>query len=175
MNFIISYMHEFYKQSSLLLKITDFKSCFVHRVKHQVEYLGLKENIRVRRAGYAYRRVFKKFLQRQENTNFEILQYNCLHDEEKKKLQFLSASHVPLFLSPIYLYLGYAEIYMYLKDCLLLSLKVFSLSCKLAEDFSFFCSVFKGLLKVRTEVKRTQSQELCVLESEGSSPTALCR
>uniref|UniRef100_A0A8V0ZJS7 Myosin IE n=1 Tax=Gallus gallus TaxID=9031 RepID=A0A8V0ZJS7_CHICK len=33
------------------------------RVKHQVEYLGLKENIRVRRAGYAYRRVFKKFLQ----------------------------------------------------------------------------------------------------------------
>ncbi|XP_023568426.1 unconventional myosin-Ie [Octodon degus] len=34
------------------------------RVKHQVEYLGLKENIRVRRAGYAYRRVFQKFLQR---------------------------------------------------------------------------------------------------------------
>ncbi|XP_043935265.1 unconventional myosin-Ie-like [Protopterus annectens] len=34
------------------------------RVKHQVEYLGLRENIRVRRAGYAYRRIFKKFLQR---------------------------------------------------------------------------------------------------------------
>uniref|UniRef100_A0A4W4GQQ5 Osteoclast-stimulating factor 1 n=1 Tax=Electrophorus electricus TaxID=8005 RepID=A0A4W4GQQ5_ELEEL len=34
------------------------------RVKHQVEYLGLKENIRVRRAGYAYRRVFHKFLNR---------------------------------------------------------------------------------------------------------------
>uniref|UniRef100_A0A3Q0QYC1 Osteoclast-stimulating factor 1 n=1 Tax=Amphilophus citrinellus TaxID=61819 RepID=A0A3Q0QYC1_AMPCI len=37
---------------------------FVFRVKHQVEYLGLKENIRVRRAGYAYRRVFRKFLNR---------------------------------------------------------------------------------------------------------------
>lgn len=36
----------------------------VLRVKHQVEYLGLKENIRVRRAGYAYRRVFRKFLNR---------------------------------------------------------------------------------------------------------------
>lgn len=36
----------------------------VVRVKHQVEYLGLKENIRVRRAGYAYRRIFKKFLNR---------------------------------------------------------------------------------------------------------------
>ncbi|KZC09955.1 Unconventional myosin-Ie, partial [Dufourea novaeangliae] len=34
------------------------------RVKHQVEYLGLKENIRVRRAGFAYRRPFSKFLHR---------------------------------------------------------------------------------------------------------------
>ncbi|XP_013379437.1 unconventional myosin-Ie [Lingula anatina] len=34
------------------------------RVKHQVEYLGLKENIRVRRAGFAYRRPFGKFLKR---------------------------------------------------------------------------------------------------------------
>lgn len=36
----------------------------VFRVRHQVEYLGLRENIRVRRAGFAYRRVFQKFLQR---------------------------------------------------------------------------------------------------------------
>ncbi|XP_071965798.1 unconventional myosin-Ie-like isoform X2 [Antedon mediterranea] len=34
------------------------------RVVHQVEYLGLKENIRVRRAGFAYRREFDKFLRR---------------------------------------------------------------------------------------------------------------
>ena len=34
------------------------------RAKHQVEYLGLKENIRIRRAGFAYRRPFHKFLQR---------------------------------------------------------------------------------------------------------------
>uniref|UniRef100_A0A4W3JGG4 Myosin IF n=1 Tax=Callorhinchus milii TaxID=7868 RepID=A0A4W3JGG4_CALMI len=34
------------------------------RVKHQAEYLGLKENIRVRRAGFAYRRAFNKFIQR---------------------------------------------------------------------------------------------------------------
>lgn len=36
------------------------------RVRHQVEYLGLRENIRVRRAGYAYRRLFNKFLHRSE-------------------------------------------------------------------------------------------------------------
>lgn len=34
------------------------------RVLHQVEYLGLKENVRVRRAGFAYRRPFNKFLKR---------------------------------------------------------------------------------------------------------------
>ncbi|XP_037326134.1 unconventional myosin-If [Pungitius pungitius] len=34
------------------------------RGRHQVEYLGLRENIRVRRAGFAYRRVFNKFLNR---------------------------------------------------------------------------------------------------------------
>ncbi len=39
-------------------------SLSLSRVKHQVEYLGLKENIRVRRAGYAYRRIFRKFLNR---------------------------------------------------------------------------------------------------------------
>ncbi|KAK1897332.1 Unconventional myosin-If [Dissostichus eleginoides] len=34
------------------------------RGRHQVEYLGLRENIRVRRAGFAYRRPFNKFLMR---------------------------------------------------------------------------------------------------------------
>ncbi|XP_068445775.1 unconventional myosin-If [Clinocottus analis] len=34
------------------------------RCRHQVEYLGLRENIRVRRAGFAYRRPFNKFLMR---------------------------------------------------------------------------------------------------------------
>eukprot|EP00039_Didymoeca_costata_P008665 m.114735 g.114735 ORF g.114735 m.114735 type:complete len:1149 (-) comp14177_c1_seq5:2155-5601(-) len=34
------------------------------RCMHQVQYLGLKENVRVRRAGFAFRRVFDKFLRR---------------------------------------------------------------------------------------------------------------
>lgn len=33
-------------------------------VKHQVQYLGLMENLRVRRAGFAYRRLYEKFLER---------------------------------------------------------------------------------------------------------------
>mmetsp|Transcript_21147 Transcript_21147/g.82083 ORF Transcript_21147/g.82083 Transcript_21147/m.82083 type:complete len:1100 (-) Transcript_21147:145-3444(-) len=34
------------------------------RVKHQVQYLGLLENVRVRRAGFAYRAEFARFLKR---------------------------------------------------------------------------------------------------------------
>ncbi|KAF2905235.1 hypothetical protein ILUMI_00959 [Ignelater luminosus] len=33
-------------------------------VRHQVKYLGLMENLRVRRAGFAYRRLYERFLQR---------------------------------------------------------------------------------------------------------------
>ncbi|PKU27799.1 unconventional hypothetical protein [Limosa lapponica baueri] len=32
------------------------------RCRHQVEYLGLLENVRVRRAGFAYRQTYEKFL-----------------------------------------------------------------------------------------------------------------
>ena len=34
------------------------------RVHHQVKYLGLLENVRVRRAGFAYRAPYDRFLQR---------------------------------------------------------------------------------------------------------------
>lgn len=33
-------------------------------IRHQVKYLGLMENLRVRRAGFAYRRRYEIFLQR---------------------------------------------------------------------------------------------------------------
>lgn len=33
-------------------------------VSHQVKYLGLMENLRVRRAGFAYRRHYEEFLER---------------------------------------------------------------------------------------------------------------
>lgn len=33
-------------------------------IKHQVIYLGLMENLRVRRAGFAYRRTYELFLAR---------------------------------------------------------------------------------------------------------------
>jgi len=39
------------------------------RVEHQVQYLGLLENVRVRRAGFAYRAPFDRFLQRYKKLN----------------------------------------------------------------------------------------------------------
>lgn len=59
----------------------------VELVRHQVKYLGLMENLRVRRAGFAYRRVYTKFLER----------YKCLskdtwpnwHGDPKEGVQIL--------------------------------------------------------------------------------------
>uniref|UniRef100_A0A3P9JDL1 Osteoclast-stimulating factor 1 n=1 Tax=Oryzias latipes TaxID=8090 RepID=A0A3P9JDL1_ORYLA len=52
-----------------------------NRVRHQVEYLGLRENIRVRRAGYAYRRPFNKFLQRYAILTKETCSVNMDQDQ----------------------------------------------------------------------------------------------
>ncbi|XP_039371826.1 unconventional myosin-If isoform X1 [Mauremys reevesii] len=60
------------------------------RVKHQVEYLGLKENIRVRRAGFAYRRVFHKFLQRYAILTAET--WPCWRGDERQGVQHLLRS-----------------------------------------------------------------------------------
>lgn len=43
-----------------------------HQVLHQVKYLGLQENVRIRRAGFAYRQVFDKFVER-----FYLLSPQC--------------------------------------------------------------------------------------------------
>uniref|UniRef100_A0A3B5PYF6 Unconventional myosin-Id n=1 Tax=Xiphophorus maculatus TaxID=8083 RepID=A0A3B5PYF6_XIPMA len=49
------------------IKPNDVKSPLLfepERCRHQVEYLGLLENVRVRRAGFAYRQIYQRFLQR---------------------------------------------------------------------------------------------------------------
>lgn len=43
-----------------------------HQVLHQVKYLGLQENVRIRRAGFAYRQTFEKFVER-----FYLLSPKC--------------------------------------------------------------------------------------------------
>ncbi|KAJ8679077.1 hypothetical protein QAD02_014864 [Eretmocerus hayati] len=60
------------------------------RVKHQVEYLGLKENIRVRRAGFAYRRPFAKFLQRYAILTRET--WPQWRSDEKQGVEWILAS-----------------------------------------------------------------------------------
>ncbi|KAJ8374484.1 hypothetical protein SKAU_G00050640 [Synaphobranchus kaupii] len=60
------------------------------RAKHQVEYLGLRENIRVRRAGFAYRRVFNKFMQRYAILTAET--WPCWRSDERQGVQHLLRS-----------------------------------------------------------------------------------
>jgi len=53
----------------MILQSVKLKSLSIGRfdevlIRHQVKYLGLMENLRVRRAGFAYRRRYETFLQR---------------------------------------------------------------------------------------------------------------
>ena len=43
------------------------------RCRHQIKYLGLVENVRIRRAGFAYRREFHKFILRYGVINKESM------------------------------------------------------------------------------------------------------
>lgn len=68
------------------------------QVLHQVKYLGLKENVRIRRAGFAYRTTFEKFAER-----FYLLSPKCSYagdyiwpgDAKGACLQILKDSSVP--------------------------------------------------------------------------------
>lgn len=68
------------------------------QVLHQVKYLGLKENVRIRRAGFAYRTTFDKFVQR-----FYLLSpktgyagdYIWNGDDISAVREILSACHIP--------------------------------------------------------------------------------
>ncbi|KHN83240.1 Unconventional myosin-Ie [Toxocara canis] len=60
------------------------------RVLHQVEYLGLKENIRVRRAGFAYRRTFERFIYRYAILSKET--WPNYHGDPRKGIQIICRS-----------------------------------------------------------------------------------
>ncbi|VDM39001.1 unnamed protein product [Toxocara canis] len=60
------------------------------RVLHQVEYLGLKENIRVRRAGFAYRRTFERFIYRYAILSKET--WPSYHGDPRKGIQIICRS-----------------------------------------------------------------------------------
>lgn len=47
------------------------------QVLHQVKYLGLQENVRIRRAGFAYRQIYEKFVER-----FYLLSPRCSYAGE---------------------------------------------------------------------------------------------
>lgn len=57
-----------------------------NRVKHQIKYLGLVENVRVRRAGFAYRREFAKFIQRYGIVSKETRRWSGPTDVGIKKI-----------------------------------------------------------------------------------------
>ncbi|XP_040287384.1 unconventional myosin-Ig-like [Bufo bufo] len=77
------------------VKPNDQKSPVVfdeRRCLHQVEYLGLLENVRVRRAGFAYRQPYERFLQRYKMT-CEYTWPNHLMDSDMEATRALIDQH----------------------------------------------------------------------------------
>eukprot|EP00817_Percolomonadidae_sp_ATCC50343_P000304 CAMPEP_0117421408 /NCGR_PEP_ID=MMETSP0758-20121206/2511_1 /TAXON_ID=63605 /ORGANISM="Percolomonas cosmopolitus, Strain AE-1 (ATCC 50343)" /LENGTH=940 /DNA_ID=CAMNT_0005203525 /DNA_START=199 /DNA_END=3018 /DNA_ORIENTATION=+ len=56
------------------------------RVKHQAQYLGLKENVRVRRAGFAYRREYDSFFRRFRILHKDLRNFTGSDEEGTKVL-----------------------------------------------------------------------------------------
>ncbi|XP_077959210.1 unconventional myosin-Id [Gasterosteus aculeatus] len=85
------------------IKPNDVKSPLLfeqERCRHQVEYLGLLENVRVRRAGFAYRQTYPRFLQRYKMiSQFTWPNHDLPSDAEavKKLLQGCGFDHDAAF------------------------------------------------------------------------------
>ncbi|KAJ3607761.1 hypothetical protein NHX12_024812 [Muraenolepis orangiensis] len=81
------------------IKPNDVKSPLLfeyERCRHQVEYLGLLENLRVRRAGFAYRQTYARFLQRYKMiSEFTWPNHDLSSDQEavKRLLQGCGFDH----------------------------------------------------------------------------------
>ena len=58
-------------------------------IKRQVQYLGLLENVRVRRAGYAYRSTFERFGQRYGILCEELVRNNAQHRDARARVEML--------------------------------------------------------------------------------------
>jgi len=67
-------------------------------VLHQIKYLGLQENIRVRRAGFAYRNTFEKMVERfyllSHNTSYAG-EYTWTGDSKSACMQILKDTGIP--------------------------------------------------------------------------------
>uniref|UniRef100_A0A8C9U0S9 Myosin IG n=1 Tax=Scleropages formosus TaxID=113540 RepID=A0A8C9U0S9_SCLFO len=62
------------------------------RCRHQVAYLGLLENVRVRRAGFAYRQPYNRFLQRYKMT-CEYTWPNHLMESDREAVEAIVKQH----------------------------------------------------------------------------------
>ena len=65
----------------------------------QVSYLGLLENVRVRRAGFAYRQLYTRFLTRYNLSKFEFIDFFTV----KNNMIYIVVQDVLQYVLPSYL------------------------------------------------------------------------
>ncbi|XP_075216177.1 unconventional myosin-Ie-like isoform X2 [Lycorma delicatula] len=125
------------------------------RVKHQVVYLGLCENIRVRRAGFAFRRTFSKFLQRYGIVTDQT--WPRWRGEDRQGVEYILNS-VGLN-SPMHYQLGVTKVFIKQPESL------FLLEEKRDRKFNFYARIIQRAFRkyfARQRNKR-QKQEACML------------
>jgi len=93
------------------------------RVAHQVQYLGLLENVRVRRAGFAYRAEYARFLNRYKKLNIKTWgSWGEWTGDPKQATQMIlqeSALDVKQWqLGATKIFIRYPESLFYLEECL---------------------------------------------------------
>ncbi|CAH1403950.1 unnamed protein product [Nezara viridula] len=87
-------------------------------VRHQVKYLGLMENLRVRRAGFAYRRNYDEFLYRYKSLSPETWPFYNGHprDGVEKILLHQSCTPEEYRLGKTKIFIRFAKTLFYLED-----------------------------------------------------------
>ncbi|KAF7992566.1 hypothetical protein HCN44_004910 [Aphidius gifuensis] len=119
------------------------------RVKHQIEYLGLKENIRVRRAGFAYRRLFVKFLQRYAILTKET--WPIWNGDEKIGIKLIMSS---IFIGSSQYQLGTTKIFIKAPETL------FTLEEHRERKFNYYACIIQRTFKKYYTCKRQYNEKL---------------
>ncbi|XP_011302675.1 unconventional myosin-If [Fopius arisanus] len=118
------------------------------RVKHQVEYLGLKENIRVRRAGFAYRRTFAKFLHRYAILTRET--WPIWSGDEKRGIQWIMSS---IHIDENQYQLGATKVFIKAPE------SIFMLEEARDRKFNFYARIIQKAFKKFFARKRQESEK----------------
>lgn len=132
------------------------------KVLHQVHYLGLVENIKVRRAGFAFRREFDRIIQRYRILAPEIVG-NCVQDQIKACKVILEAGKLDMKryqVGKTKLFLKDQQMISQLEDCRVAILSKFAISIQTRYRGYRARKKYEELIKRHREMEKQKQIEM---------------